>query len=108
MKGRKRKSVPKPYEISKDEAAGAKAVLPTKTSTELQFSSFFGDAGCWNTAVAKPSSTVTTPGSSPGPAGSESQGDQNQDFFKGNVFCLFFSILRNQCVHMFSLVKIHL
>lgn len=55
-------------EISKyDETTGAKAMFPAKISMELQFKSFFTEAGYWNKMVMQPSSTVTTPKSCPGP-----------------------------------------
>ena len=55
-------------EISKyDETTGAKAMFPAKISMELQFKSFFTDAGYWNKMVMQPLSTVTTPKPCPGP-----------------------------------------
>lgn len=56
-------------EISKyDETTGVKAMFPAKISMELQFRSFFIDAGYWNKMVTQPLSMVTTPKPCPGPA----------------------------------------
>lgn len=60
MKERRRKYILEPYEVSEyNETTGARAVFPAKTSLELQFWSFFTDAGYWNEVVTQPLSTVT-------------------------------------------------
>lgn len=106
-KERKRKSVPKPDEISKyDGTMGAKAMLPATASTELQFLPCLEMLAIGTKMVVQPLSTVTTPEPCPGPAESESHMIKTSETYSKATF--FFNILRNECMRMFFLVKIHL